>query len=394
HGFDPAHFGVNVKLWEADTGRHLGSLPAADAVHFHGFSPDSRWLYVIGEDGTGVRRLELASLRAGAGAGGPALRSEATSVAPILKASISPDNRVHVCGTDEGGLRLIDFRTGQEVARFPSPAEDRFGPSTFSPVRPSVFSTDGSHLVAQGIDKRALYVFDLYLIRKQLAELGLDWDDVQPLPQRSAVFDPARAAPLRVDLIGAETAGDQAKLAEAELRRAAARLAFHPFDAETHFRLGWCLSVMGQDAAAYASLSAALAFDPALEEALALRAEVARRLGRWGDAVADADRYLAKVPFDHRVRLLRARSNRMRGRYEDAVADYTALRAAWPDEEDICDERADCYDALGRPDLARADRQLSHILGGLGGKGLNDEARRLLIGPVGQRDSGKALELI
>src|SRR5262249_4401411 len=159
----------------------------------------------------------------------------------------------------------------------------------------------------------------------------------QPLPQRSKDFDLARAAPLRVELIEAETASRE-KMAEAERRRAAARLFCNPFDAEAHFRLGSSLSAIGQPKDASSHLTAALAFNPDLEEALALRAEVAWRLKRWDDAVADADRYLTKVPYDNEIRVLRARSNRMRNRYEDAIADYTLLRATYPNSAVIYDE--------------------------------------------------------
>jgi serine/threonine protein kinase/WD40 repeat protein/tetratricopeptide (TPR) repeat protein len=385
--------GVRFKVWEADTGQHLASLPLAEANSFHGFSPDSRWIYFGGGGGKGVRRLEIASLKAGGAAGAsagapaaPAWRAEWKSEAILSEGLSSPDNRLRAYGTSEGIIRLVEAETDKEIARIPPPTEGRIGPSAFS--------RDGSLLLAYEADKHVLCLFDLYLIRKQLAELGLDWDEVQPLPKRATDYDPARAAWLRVELIEAESAGSLEKMAEAERRRAASRLAANPFDAEAHFRLGRSLSVTGPHREAYARLTAALAFDPDLEEALSLRGQVAWRLNRWDNAAADAGRYLAKVPFDNQMRLLRARSNRARKHYEDAVADYTTLCTNFPGSAVVFAERAECYEALGKQDLARADRKQARFLGGQGGLAFNNQAWHLVTGPVGHRDPAKALELI
>jgi tetratricopeptide (TPR) repeat protein len=387
HGYERS--GVRHKLWAVDTGRCLAGLPASEAFSFHGFSPDGRWLRASRERGGGVRRLEIALLRE-RGRGGPSSsaalpwQDEPNSEANRLAGTSSPDRRLLASGTDEGGLRLVEAETNNEVARFPAPPEGRIAPHGFSP--------DGS-LLAAGGEKGALYVFDLVLIRTQLAELGLDWDDVQPLPRRSKAFDPTRAEPLRVELIEAESAASQESLAEAERRRAVARLSSSPHDAEAHFRLGRSLYVTGQYHQAHTHLSKALALAPDLEEALSLRAQVAWRQQFWDEAVTDAGRYLAKVPFDTPMRLLRARSNRARKRYQAAVADYTTLRGRLPGWAVICDERAECYEALGKRDLATTDRQQSKKLGG-GGLTLNNEAWKLVTGPVGQRDPARALELV
>src|SRR5207253_2733110 len=56
--------------------------------------------------------------------------------------------------------------------------------------------------------------------------------------------------------------------------------------------------------------------------------------------------------------------------------------------------RAVCYDALGKPDLAKADREKALKLGARSPTTVNNQVRRLVTGPVGQRDPANALELI
>ena len=58
--------------------------------------------------------------------------------------------------------------TGRELARLEVPDATR--------LSPVCFSHDGSQLFAFGEEDRAIHVRDLRRIRRQLAELGLDWD--------------------------------------------------------------------------------------------------------------------------------------------------------------------------------------------------------------------------
>jgi WD40 repeat protein/tetratricopeptide (TPR) repeat protein len=383
--------GVGVKVWDANTGKLVANLPLDEVTGFHGFSTDSRWLYISGKQD---RRLEVASLAAtplkaapSAPPGPSTWQGQWKSESVKLGGAFSPDHRVRASGTDEGAIRLVSLETDREIALLPSPEIGRIGGVTFS--------TDGSLLLARGGETGSLYVFDLRRIREQLAELGLDWAEAQPTLSVRARDDNSALVPaLQVELIDAEWATSYEKMNQYEGQHAVARLYFKPFDPDAHCRLGQSLSVAGQFSEAYAHLSAALAFAPDLTEALSTRAQVAWRLKRWDDAAADASRFLAKVPFDNQMRLLRARSNKERKHYEEAVADYTVLRTAYPGIAVFCDERAECYQALGKAALAKADRDQAPKLGGQGAGPLNNEAWKLVTGPVGQRDPAKALELI
>jgi tetratricopeptide (TPR) repeat protein len=195
-------------------------------------------------------------------------------------------------------------------------------------------------------------------------------------------------------LIDADWATSHEKMNEYEGQRAGARLFFNPFDADAHYRLGGLQFERSRLAEARAHLTAALAFGPELHGAHALRAEVALRLQRWDEAAADATRYLEKYPYDNHVRRLRAVANQRRKHYDEVASDLTALIQADPQLPALYKQRAACYEALGQPDLARADRDRALKLGASDPQTLNNQAWGLVTGPQGQRDPARALELI
>jgi hypothetical protein len=72
-------------------------------------------------------------------------------------------------------------------------------------LTPVCFTPDGAQLITHGDETRAIHIFDLRAIRRQLAEIGLDWDlpDYPPAPPT--------APPLQVRV----EMGDLSKRAEA-----------------------------------------------------------------------------------------------------------------------------------------------------------------------------------
>jgi tetratricopeptide (TPR) repeat protein len=382
---------VAVKVWEADTGKLVASLPDPEVSGCVGFSPDSRWLYVVGKE---TRRLEVASLAAAPlraappASGAPLWQGEWRSEPVKLEGTFSPDNRVRALGTGEGGIRLVSSDTDREIARLPSPEVGLVSPHAFSP--------DGALLLARGSETGSLYVFDLRRLREQLAELGLDWDGDQPAPPaRTEDDNPALAPPLRVDLVDAEWATGRDRMNEYETAGAVVRLSVNPFDADAHYRLGGLLLEAGRFADAHAHLTAALAFHPDLDSAYHLRAAAALRLQRWADAAADATRYLEKYPYIHPIRLLRAEANHQRKWDDEAAADLTAVIQAYPQWwSELYERRAACYQALGKTALAAADRATALKLTANDPVVLNNRAWHLVTGPEGERDPAGALALI
>src|SRR6185295_6181126 len=78
---------------------------------------------------------------------------------------VSWDSTLVVMGLSSGVYRLVELRTGREVARLEDP-DPTSGPPVFSP--------DGTRLIVSARD--GLRVWDLRLIRIRLKEMDLDWD--------------------------------------------------------------------------------------------------------------------------------------------------------------------------------------------------------------------------
>ena len=87
--------------------------------------------------------------------------------------AISPDSRMVASGDGVGQVRLVDRRTGAELARLRLDQNER--------LYPRLFGADGSLLYVWGQQSGALLVWDLRLLRERLTELDLDWD-LPPLP--------------------------------------------------------------------------------------------------------------------------------------------------------------------------------------------------------------------
>jgi eukaryotic-like serine/threonine-protein kinase len=131
------------------------------------FSPDSRWL-VTGGDAcriweTGTWRLDR-TIETPPGLG------------TVSHAAFAPDGVVLAISYEAAVVRLVDSRTGQELATLPGldmPSVDRV-----------CFSPDGSRL-ACSIDAIGVVLWDLHYIRSELAKMNLDWDST-PFPPAPA----------------------------------------------------------------------------------------------------------------------------------------------------------------------------------------------------------------
>src|SRR5262249_57336177 len=98
-------------------------------------------------------------------------------------------------------------------------------------------------------------------------------------------------------------------------------------------------------------------------------------------------------PDDGLARMRRADVQRARTRYAEAIADLTTVIQAAPCVSSLYEKRAACYEALGRTDLAKADREKSLQIGSNDPAALNNQAWYLVTGQ-GPRDPARALELI
>jgi hypothetical protein len=78
----------------------------------------------------------------------------------------SPDGRLLALNDVLGATRLVE--PAREVMRLTGPEPSLYSAQCFGP--------DATQLIASGSEMKALYVWDLRLIRKRLNELGMDWD--------------------------------------------------------------------------------------------------------------------------------------------------------------------------------------------------------------------------
>jgi hypothetical protein len=143
----------SARIWDAESGQRVHDLP------LHGstvatFSPDGRWL-MTNTSGGGCRLWEAGTWR-------EVRRFHDADFA------FSPDSRLLALADVVSVIRLVETATGREVARLTGPEPLWYQPACFTP--------DGTRLISSGPDAASLYVWDLRLIRRQLKELGMDWD--------------------------------------------------------------------------------------------------------------------------------------------------------------------------------------------------------------------------
>jgi WD40 repeat protein len=152
-----------VYVAEVGTGKVLSTLPAP-GVTAVAFSPNDRWLAVGGY--TQYWLLDTRSWQCFA----PIQRDLSSDLPASL--TFSPDSRTLAIAWSARAVRLIEPSTHRQIATLESPEPVAIGCLTFSP--------DGTQL-AVGRWDHLIALWDLRLIRKELASMKLDWD-LPPYP--------------------------------------------------------------------------------------------------------------------------------------------------------------------------------------------------------------------
>ena len=116
------------------------------------FSPDGKWLMT---GAMSCRLWEVGTWR------------EVRQIDGAFRC-MSADGRMAVIMEASKVLKLVEIETGRTLARLESPGLNATGMATFSP--------DGSRLVVTASEAKCVHIWDLRAIRRQLAEMGLDWD--------------------------------------------------------------------------------------------------------------------------------------------------------------------------------------------------------------------------
>jgi tetratricopeptide (TPR) repeat protein len=362
-------FGVHasrLKVLDGRTGQHVW-----EDSHDHGgaigkFTPDGRWLV-----------SDFRAFRVG---------DWSTSV--VMDPSrtgnfwaVSPDSRLALFGMSEGYARLIEIATGREVIRI-EPPDGALGHMTFTP--------DGTRLLEPC--KAGLRVWDLRRIRRQLAEMGLDWEGpaYPPEPDGPSPIP----APLQLTVIGGDLLSDPAKLNEYERGLTFLRLAANSFDAQGNLDQARWLMQANRHAEALPHLQLAQLSRPESYPVRMNKGLCLVQMKRVEEAIPEFAAAAHARPEDWRPRYMRAQAYRRLGRHAEAADDLTAVLVRFPEDAELYEERAGCYAALGDKAKEASDRAAAEKWLPRSAQGLNNRAWRLITGPPGERDPKKGLELI
>jgi WD40 repeat protein/tetratricopeptide (TPR) repeat protein len=370
-----SHHHGSAKVWDAATGQLVKSFEVGGPGDV-GFSPDGRWL-VTAAGGTRLWKVPTRS-------GSPSRTAWEQGPSPLVEGdshgwAFSPESKLLALG-GHGRIRLVRPDNGAEMARLSFPEPTKFEPMVFSP--------DGGELLIQGEDTQAIHVWDVRLVRSQLAEMGLDWDDPASAPP-SALNSAAVSA---VEFDGATLVTDRRAVREYRRILTVLALVGNPFDARAHLHLGQ-LSEDQAPEIALAHYTATLGLQPDQPLAQELRAGVARRLGRWPQVVADATEVLRRQPQRPRLVFARAQALQQLGRHADAVADFTAALAVYPRSMEVYQLRAKSYRALGDTEKAELDDRKAIAAAPEDPFHLNNRAWRMVAGRLAERDAPAALSL-
>ncbi len=258
-----------VLVWDLHRRQRERVLRPNDAIgdtkFFVGFSADGHWLISSTHPDSG--RSAYHFWRVGTWELDHQISSERTGI-PSRPPVSSGDGRLMALGIDDAIL-LTDAATGRELARL----------TTLQPLSPAplAFSPDGTKLIAATRRKTAL-VWDLRLVREQLAPLGLDWD-APPYPSASAPGAPLGPLPppRPVRVIG-EVIEPQARRASklVELNR---RLTANHNDAEALIHRGSLFAQQKQWPRAIADLERFLRLRPGDSDGCWLLAEAYQETG-------------------------------------------------------------------------------------------------------------------
>jgi serine/threonine protein kinase/WD40 repeat protein/Tfp pilus assembly protein PilF len=328
--------GPLAKVWDARSGRLAWEVPADAGRGDAGiaFSPDGRWLVTVVSQ-------EYRFWHTGSWQPGPVIRRE--DAGWLCPPAFTRDGRVVALARSARLVRLLDAEKLQELA-------------TLTPAHPQrivhlAFGPDGSRLAAS-CDNQLIQVWDLRRIRRELARMGLDWD--QP-PYPPLAEDRPTALRVRVDRGPSRLpqALQRPRLPSRDKLRAqqvayTLQAGLFPYHPEPYHQRGHVHEALGDYRMAADDFSAALRWQPAdprrVAHLLDARASNYLRLREHDNAAADWRRALEinhdQVSFYNNLAWL----------YATGPAHVRNAEAALPLAEravELASQRWECLHTLG-----------------------------------------------
>ncbi len=115
---------------------------------------------------------------------------------------------------------------------------------------------------------------------------------------------------------------------------------------------------LGEYQQAADDISRCLRLTPDTPEALFLRSEALVKLAKYESAVDDLDKLIRATPGKPDLFLRRGTALKKMSHFQNAVDDFTKSIELGLDSDEVYENRAECYEKLGKDDLAKKDRSL------------------------------------
>jgi serine/threonine protein kinase/WD40 repeat protein/tetratricopeptide (TPR) repeat protein len=241
------------RIWEVATRQVVKTFSASSQI---AFSPDGCW-FAESDNSTSIRLWHV-----GTWLPGPEIEKQNGGTFRF-----SPDSRL-IASFGADFVELIDVNTRRHLATLASPPEASPGVTMVS------FSPDGGQL-AVGTSDPSVLLWDLRLVRRQLAELGLDWD-APPIPE--SVTDRTELAAsrsLKVDFGPMTGHLEHYSVSAGPLvERYIERIKRNPDDSDAYHHRAHAFLNLNRDSEALADVSRAILLRPNDAHLYLLRAQV------------------------------------------------------------------------------------------------------------------------
>jgi tetratricopeptide (TPR) repeat protein len=300
-----------VRLWSAHTGQMVNEWVLGGHM-FVNFTPDSRALVISRDDEYSFWDVDTLQ---------PIRRLHRDVAGFPGYVAFSPDGQLMALEMAPAVIHLKEVATGRTVAKLEDPHGDRAGWMGFTP--------EGTQLVVAALYAKAIHIWDLRAIRRQLKALDLDWSWPEfPPAAKSDESRPLRADPPKILVMeGLATC----------LQRASANIQAGKWDE------------------AIADLTKAIDVDPKYARAWNNRGYVYNALHQFDKAISDLNKAIELDPKSALAWNNRGNAYFQLQQYDKAIADYTKAIDVDPKYARAWNNRGLTYDRLQQYDKAIGD---------------------------------------